>query len=77
MEEQKSKPAPRKRSTTPVVISDGSSTLKKKPLLKQGTTWAGLFTIAAAIATGGTSLLTDPTALTAVSSGIALLFAEN
>lgn len=47
---------------------------KKK--LSEGTTWAGLFTIAAAIATGGVSVLTDPALLTQIAGGIALVIAR-
>lgn len=67
---------PSRRTTkAPVVLE--STTNPKKPLLKQGTTWAGIFSIAAAIATGGASVLTDPQAISAIGAGIALLFAEN
>lgn len=64
-----------RKARAPVAI-DGPYT-SKKPLLKQGTTWAGLFSIAAAIATGGTSVLLDPILLTQIGAGIGLLVAEN
>lgn len=75
--DSKAKPVTRKRlaSQIPVVLDSGS--VVKKPLLKQGTTWAGIFTIAAAIASGGASALLDPTIFTMIGSGVALLFAEN
>lgn len=71
------KPTTRRAAKSPVVIDSGASSLNRKPLLKQGTTWAGILSIGAAIATGGASALTDPTLLAAIGSGIALLFAEN
>lgn len=51
-----------------------SKTVKQK--LREPTTWAGFFTIAAAVATGGVPLLTDPVLLTQVASGIALVLAK-
>lgn len=47
-----------------------------KALLSEGTTWAGLLTIAAAVATGGASVFTDPLILSEVGAGIALIFAR-
>lgn len=64
------------RKTRAPVAIDGPH-MNKKPLLKQGTTWAGLFSIAAAIATGGTSVLLDPVLLTQIGAGISLIVAEN
>lgn len=61
-------------SKSPVVVE---ASYVKKPLFKQGTTWAGIFTIAAAVASGGASALLDPTVFTMIGSGVALLFAEN
>lgn len=69
-------PKKRVKKTGAPVVLDGSGP-RKRPLLKQGTTWAGILSIAAAVATGGTSILADPTALGAIGAGIALIFAEN
>lgn len=62
------------KANAPVII-DGVA--EKKPLLRQGTTWAGLLSIGAAIATGGASVLTDPYLLAQIGAGLGLLFAEN
>lgn len=51
-----------------------SQQVKKK--LSEPTTWAGLLTVAAAIASGGASVLADPAMLAQVASGIALVFAR-
>lgn len=58
-------------------VEDAGSFVQRKPLLKQGSTWAGIFSIAAAVASGGATALTDPTVMTTIGAGIALLFAEN
>lgn len=44
--------------------------------LRQPSTYAGLFTIAAAALTGGMSVLTDPTLLPQIGAGLALIFTE-
>lgn len=64
-----------KRTTVPVTLEGG--TPKKRPFMLQGTTWAGILSIGAAIATGGASVLTDPVLLQTIGAGIALLVAEN
>lgn len=78
MEKVENVTAPKKRvkKTGAPVVLDGSGP-RRRPLLKQGTTWAGILSIAAAVAAGGTSILADPTALGTIGAGIALIFAEN
>lgn len=44
--------------------------------LREPSTWAGLLSIAAAIATGGASVLTDPILLAQVGTGIGLVLAR-
>lgn len=68
--------AKRTRPAKAAVIVESSSR-PAKPFLKQGTTWAGIFSIAAAIATGGVSVLTDPYMIAQIGAGIGLLIAEN
>lgn len=63
-----------KRVAAPVVVE---STTRKKPFFMQGTTWAGILSIGAAIAAGGASALADPVLLQTIGAGIALLIAEN
>lgn len=70
-----SKPRNKRSAAAPVVLE--STINPKKPLLKQGTTWAGIFTVAAAVASGGMSVLIDPTLASMIGAGVALLFAEN
>lgn len=73
----KTKAGARKTRTAkaPVFVESSGST--KRPFLKQGTTWAGILSIAAAIATGGVSVLTDPLMIAQIGAGIGLLVAEN
>lgn len=47
-----------------------------KELLKEPSTWAGIFAIAGAFATGGASALTDPALLSTISSGLALVLTK-
>lgn len=47
-----------------------------RTVMREPTTWAGLFSIGAAVATGGASLLTDPVFLTKVGAGLALVLAK-
>lgn len=47
-----------------------------RELLTEPTTWAGLFTAGAAIATGGMSVLVDPLLLTELGAGLALILAR-
>lgn len=64
-----------RRTSVPITLDGGNP--KKRPFMLQGTTWAGILSIGAAIATGGASVLTDPVLLQTVGAGIALLVAEN
>lgn len=64
-----------RKPRAPVAI-DGPH-FSKKSFFKQGTTWAGILSIGAALATGGVSALTDPVLLQAIGAGIGLLVAEN
>lgn len=65
-----------KRNTVPVVI-EGAPSKERKAFLKQGTTWAGVFTIAATLASGGVAALFDPFMISQIGTGLALLIAEN
>lgn len=47
-----------------------------RELLTEPTTWAGLLTVGAAIATGGMSVLVDPLLLTELGAGLALILAK-
>lgn len=47
-----------------------------KQMVTEPTTWAGLFTIGMAVATGGASLLTDPQLLAQVAAGLSLVLAK-
>lgn len=62
------------RASSPVTLDVWNN---KKSFFRQGTTWAGIFTIASAVATGGASVLLDPMLLSQIGAGIALLIAEN
>lgn len=57
-------------ATTPAL------TVSIRKRLSEPTTWAGILTVLTAAMTGGTSLLTDPTVLTQVAAGIALVLAK-
>lgn len=46
------------------------------PVWKQGTTWAGVFNIGIALATGGVASLADPLVIAQICSGIALILAK-
>lgn len=65
-----------RKVSVPIEIDRGPAQ-SAKPFLKQGTTWAGIFSIAAAVATGGASVLTDPYMVAQIGAGLGLLFAEN
>lgn len=58
------------------------STASPKPqrsvreVLREPTTWAGLLSIGAAIATGGASALLDPSLCAQVGAGLALILAR-
>lgn len=71
------KPVVKRVKKVPMPITLDPQPTENKPLLKQGTTWAGIMTIGAAIATGGLGALADPAALTQIGIGLSLLFAEN
>lgn len=45
-------------------------------LLREPTTWAGILTVGATIATGGVSVLTDPLMLSKIGAGLALVLAK-
>lgn len=47
-----------------------------KAILTEPTTWAGLLTVAATVATGGVGALTSPTAWAQLGAGLALVFAR-
>lgn len=47
-----------------------------RQILSEPTTWAGFMTIAAALATGSISALTDPVILGQVGAGLALVLAR-
>lgn len=47
-----------------------------RELLTEPTTWAGLLTAGAAIATGGMSVFMDPLLLTELGAGLALILAK-
>lgn len=65
-----------KSEPVPIALVSGTER-KRTPLLKQGTTWAGVFTVAAAIASGGVAAFLDPMMIAQIGAGVALLFAEN
>lgn len=58
------------------IATTPAPTVSIRKRLSEPTTWAGIFTMLAAAMTGGTSLLTDPTVLTQVATGIALVLAK-
>lgn len=58
------------------IASTPALTVSIRKRLSEPTTWAGVLTVLAAAMTGGTSLLTDPTVLTQVAAGIALVLAK-
>lgn len=47
-----------------------------RPFWRQGTTWAGVLTVGAAVATGGVAALTNPVVIAQICSGVALILAK-
>lgn len=64
------------KKTKVVATVPATKTQRIKKKLSEGTTWAGLLTVAAAVASGGATVLTSPTLLTQIAGGIALILAK-
>lgn len=60
-------------TTAPTTERDGRSLVE---LLKEPSTWAGLFTVAAAVVSGGGSMLTDPSLVLNAIAGLGLVLAK-
>lgn len=51
-----------------------TSAARLKRMAREPSTYAGLLTVLAAVVTGGASVLTDPSLLAQLGSGLALIF---
>ena len=61
---------------TPTVTVTPKPTRSAREILREPTTWAGVLSIGAAIATGGASALLDPGLCAQIGAGLALIFAR-
>lgn len=64
-------PVTKLKPLTDEVVSSNRRTIKK--VLREPSTWAGLFTVGAAFLTGGASALTDPVLLSQIGAGLSMI----